>query len=114
MNGLVNLFLGVSKAADKPKPAINIEPITFAPGKDIGALNTAVGWVIDTLFVVAGATAIIYFIYSGILYITAAGNPDSAKKGQQGLMNASIGIVIVALSYYLVTTIAKFAVGGTS
>ena len=62
---------------------------------------------IDILLWVSGILAIIYLIYSGILYLTAAGNPDSAKKGQQGLVNAIIGIVIIVLAYVIARTIAN-------
>jgi hypothetical protein len=65
--------------------------------------------IIDSLLFVAGALAVIYIIYSGILYVTSAGNPDSAKKGQQGLINGAIGIVIIVLAYYMANAIAKYA-----
>ena len=55
---------------------------------------------------VAGVVAIIYLIYSGILYLTAAGNPDAAKKGQQGIVNAIIGIIIIVLAYVIASSVA--------
>lgn len=68
-----------------------------------------VGKVINVILSVAGALAIIYLIYSGILYITAAGNPDSAKKGQQGIINAVIGIVIIVAAYFIVGAVVNLA-----
>ena len=65
--------------------------------------------VVSTLLIVAGALAVIYLIYSGILYITAAGNPDSAKKGQQGIINAIIGIVIIVLAYVILSAVVNLA-----
>jgi threonine/homoserine/homoserine lactone efflux protein len=64
--------------------------------------------VIDLLLMVAGIIAVIYLIYSGFLYITAAGNADNAKKGQQGIINAIIGIVIIALAWVIANTVAGF------
>lgn len=64
---------------------------------------------IDIILIIAGALAVIYLIYSGILYITAAGNPDSAKKGQQGIINAVIGIVIIIAAYFLVRVAVNLA-----
>lgn len=63
--------------------------------------------VVQGLSIIAGGVAIIYLIYSGILYLTAAGNPDAAKKGQQGVVNAIIGIIIIVLAY----TIINLAIG---
>jgi hypothetical protein len=45
------------------------------------------------------------------LYVTAAGNPDQAKKGQQGLINAVIGIIVIVLAYVILTAIANTANG---
>ncbi len=67
-----------------------------------GDVNTIVTNVINLVVLVAGALAVIYLIYSGILYITAAGNPDQAKKGQQGVINAIIGIVIIVAAYFII------------
>ena len=71
-------------------------------------LPTVVSTIINIVLFVAGALAIIYMIYSGILYITAAGNPDNAKKGSQGVMNGAIGIAICVLAYYLVSSVAVY------
>ena len=73
-----------------------------------GLVTTVVTWITY----IAGAAAFIYLVYSGILYISAAGNPDQAKKGQQGIINAVIGIIVVVLAYTIIT-IAKNAATGT-
>ena len=65
-------------------------------------VTRVIGWVM----VVAGILAFFYLVYSGILYVTAAGNPEQAKKGQQGLINAVIGIVVIMLSYVILSAIA--------
>lgn len=66
--------------------------------------------VVDIMLFVAGALSIIYLIYSGILYITSAGNPDSAKKGQQGVLNAVIGLVIIVLAFFIARAVVSFTV----
>ena len=82
-----------------------------------GDVNTLVTSVINLIVLIAGALAVIYLIYSGILYITAAGNPDQAKKGQQGVINAIIGIVIIVATYFIIRVAVDLggqAIGGTS
>jgi len=74
-------------------------------------LSTLVMRIINWISVIAAVLAIIYLIYSGIIYITAAGNPDAAKKGQQGVINAIIGIVIIVLAYVIATAVAGAAIG---
>ena len=70
-------------------------------------VTTVIGWVIF----IAGILAFFYLVYSGILYVTAAGNPEQAKKGQQGLINAVIGIIVIVLAYVILTAIAGTANG---
>jgi TRAP-type C4-dicarboxylate transport system permease small subunit len=72
-------------------------------------LPTLIGNIVNLILFIAGVLAIIYLIYSGILYITAAGNPDAAKKGQQGLMNAAIGIVIIVLAFFIARAVVNYA-----
>lgn len=71
-------------------------------GSGAVSISTILTRVVNFILLIAGGLAVIYLIYSGILYITAAGNPDAAKKGQQGVINAIIGIVIIMLAFFLV------------
>lgn len=67
--------------------------------------------VIEIMLFIAGIMAVIYLVYSGILYITAAGNPDAAKKGQQGILNAAIGIAVIVLSYFIAKGVSDYIQG---
>jgi len=66
---------------------------------DQWTIGTLVGAAITWVSLAAGVIAFFYLVYSGFMYLTAGGNADSAKKGQQGILNAIIGLVIIALSY---------------
>lgn len=68
-----------------------------------GLVNTVATWI----FAIAGVVAFFYLIYSGFLYLTAAGNPDAAKKGQQGIINAIIGLVIIFLAFAIVRAVTS-------
>ena len=68
----------------------------------IGVLITGAS---NIIAVVAGALAFIFLVYSGILYLTAGGNPDAAKKGQQGILNAVIGIVIIIAAWAIINAV---------
>lgn len=65
--------------------------------------NLGTGNVLDRLInwvgIIAGIVAFFYLVYGGFIYITAAGNPESAKKGGQAIVNAIIGLVVIALAY---------------
>jgi hypothetical protein len=56
----------------------------------------------NMIAMISGMLAFLYLIYSGILYLTASGEPDNAKKGLQGVINAAIGIVIVVAAWAII------------
>jgi len=68
-------------------------------------VNDLVDKIAAIIGIIAGALAFIYLLYSGILYVTANGNPDQAKKAQTGIINAIIGIVIIVAAYFIFTAI---------
>jgi len=73
-----------------------------------GDWTTILSSVTNLIFIIAGVIAFLYLIYSGFIYLTAGGNPDAAKKGQQGLLNAILGLVIIFLAFGIVRFIVSF------
>jgi type IV secretory pathway VirB2 component (pilin) len=63
--------------------------------------------VISILLLVAGGIAIVFVIIGGYQYMTSAGNEETAEKGKKNVINAIIGIVIILLSYEIITVIAN-------
>lgn len=81
-----------------------IEPIQGTT--DVGALlNTVIQW----LFGITGAIAVIYLIYGGIVYIT--GGAKGADTGKTLIINAITGIAIIALSYAIVKMVTSILGG---
>lgn len=76
-------------------------------------LSDIVTKVVSVLGYIAGTLALIYLIWSGIMYITANGNPEQAKKAQTGIINSIIGIIVIVLAYGIFTAIVSFS-GGTA
>lgn len=54
---------------------------------------------------VAGVIVFMFFIYGGFLYLTSAGNTEQAKKGGQTIVNSILGLMILLLSYGVVTSL---------
>jgi hypothetical protein len=93
---------------------------------DVGNLNVAFwggsgDWrelvvrIITWILILAAVIAFFYLIYAGFTYLTAGGNPDAAKKGQQGIINAVIGIIIIFLAFAIIRAVVSFTgtEGGT-
>ena len=51
--------------------------------------------------------AVVFVIIGGYMYVTSAGNEETAEKGRKTIINAIIGLVIVILSYSIVTVISN-------
>lgn len=56
---------------------------------------------------IAGIIAFLFLVYGGFMYLTAAGNAEQSKKGGQAIINAIIGLIIIALAYGITTYIVK-------
>lgn len=65
----------------------------------ITILGNAVTWIMG----IAGAIAVIYLIYGGIIYIT--GGEKGAEGGKKIIVNAIIGLAIIALSAVIASTV---------
>ena len=89
---------------------------SYFPNSSAAGLNTITGlitFVIQTLLFFAGGVAVLFIIIGGFWYITSAGNEEQAEKGKNALINAIIGVVIIILSYVIVTVIANLVgIGG--
>ncbi|HEY4524636.1 MAG TPA: hypothetical protein VJK26_02060 [Patescibacteria group bacterium] len=72
-----------------------------------GTFEQIVLSVINWILVLAGALAVIYLVYGGILYITAGGDAEKATKGRTALVNAIIGIVIIILAFLIVVWVNR-------
>ncbi len=66
-----------------------------------------INWALALSFI----AAVLVLIYGGFLYITSAGNQDSATKGKNAIVNALIGIVVIVLSYMIVQIVYRFVSG---
>ncbi len=78
------------------------------------SLNGLIDTIISIMLLIAGALAVIYLIYAGILYITAGGEPTKAEKARTGIVNSIIGIIIIVLAFVIEKTIIRlfFVDGG--
>jgi uncharacterized BrkB/YihY/UPF0761 family membrane protein len=69
--------------------------------------------IISAMLFIAGMLAVVFVIIGGYQYMTSAGNEEQAEKGKQNVINAVIGIVIIILSYVIITVIANLVSGSS-
>lgn len=87
---------------------VGILDVSTAPLSIFNLVTLIVTW----LLYFAGVLAFIFLVVSGIMYITAGGNPEQSKKAQQGLINAIIGIIIITLAFAILRAVGNFATTG--
>ena len=63
--------------------------------------------VIQIMLGFAGIIAIFFVIIGGYRYIFDSGNSEQAEKGKKTVVNALIGLVIIFLSFAIVTVVSK-------
>jgi len=67
-----------------------------APIKD---LPTTIGSIIRVILTLLGVILLVYFVYGGVLWMTAGGDIEQVKKAKAILEQAIIGVAIVLASY---------------
>ncbi len=87
-----------------------LKGIFFKPfeGNLLNVLSQIFTWVIA----IAGIIAFVFLIIGGFEYLTAGGDPDKAGKGRTTITNAIIGLIIVAISFLLISFLATNIGGG--
>jgi hypothetical protein len=105
----VSQFIGAAsvKAADVIQPLSSNVTDVSGGGSLTDQISKYAQTAVNVILLVAGVVAILYLLWSGIQYITSAGNPEKAKAARAGIINAVIGIIIIVAAYYII----RFAVG---
>ena len=61
-----------------------------------------IGTVIKAVLGIVGSLALAMFIYSGLIWMTAAGNQERVTKGKNILIWATIGLAVIFSAYAMV------------
>jgi len=72
-----------------------------------GTLGQNVTSIINFFLGLLGLIAVAFLIYAGILMVTAGGNDEQIGKAKKIITYAVIGIVIILLSYTIVTFVTS-------
>ena len=92
---------------------------TFASGGDFfregeqpkgtagGTLGGNISTIINYFLGLLGLVAVGFLIYAGVLMVTAGGSDEQVTKARKIIMYAVIGIVIILLSYTIITFVTS-------
>lgn len=62
---------------------------------------------IEILLRVAAIVAVVFIIYSGVLYAISQGSPDKTGQAKNGLINAVIGLALAVSAAAIISFIAR-------
>lgn len=103
---LLHLLVGTAHAQTVAPSTFNINSFSnlFAIPTN-GTLSSVIQFAINVIIFVAGFLAFIYLVISGFQYITAGGDAEKATKARTGILNAIIGIIVIALAYIIIRSV---------
>lgn len=62
---------------------------------------------VNAALVLAGVTALVIIIYSGIKFITSRGDTQAVADARKSLTFAIIGLVVIFLSFFIIALLSK-------
>jgi len=79
-----------------------------------GAISDIVMQLASWLLLLLGSIALIGFVISGILYLTASGDEERMEKAKKGMIYSIIGVIVGLLGYVIVQAVDTWFRGGSS
>jgi hypothetical protein len=89
-------------------PIFSLVALAVGLENPLGSINTPTNLIGKVIFAVLGLTgviALVMFIWGGLQWMTAAGNPEKVTKGRDTLMWAVLGLVIIFSSYAILSAV---------
>lgn len=68
--------------------------------------------ILDVALFIVGSISVLFLIIGGFRYVTAHGNEEQAESAKKTITSAIIGLVVVVLSFAIVTIIVNVLVTG--
>lgn len=72
------------------------------------------GRLISGLLSVIGTITLLMFVYAGVLWITAQGDPKKVQRGKDIMVWATLGLGVIAGAYVLVNALVKAFTTGSA
>lgn len=117
MNKMKNMFYAVAVAILAAPAVVSAQWTTRAPegARTLpqGSLFDIIQNIMKWLLAILGFIAIIGFVISGILYLTAAGDDDQQKRAKKQMLWSITGVIVALIGWVVVLAVQNL-LGGTS
>ena len=71
------------------------------------SLGAVISTIIPLILFIAGVVLLFYIIIGGYKFLSSRGDPKSIEAGKTILVNATIGFIIIFISYWVVKLIGQ-------
>jgi len=102
---LLNIIFAILQKASAATPIGDKPTFPQTPATGLPQPTPGENWVVELitktinwLLYLAGALAVLAIVYSGIMYITSAGNEEQTAKAKKNLIWAIIAVIIISLA----------------
>src|SRR3989344_4475710 len=85
--------------------ALVLPMAAMAANPTVGGLACSIKTLIELLF---GVIAVIYFLWYGIMFLIARGDPGKTQEARLGVLYGVVGVVVGGLALVVVAMIADF------
>lgn len=85
--------------------------ITFDPPTSMNTTQDLVASITNWLLGVTTGIVILFLIYGGLKYMTSRGNQEGIERGKKIITYSVIGLVVILISYSIVTALNKIIFG---
>jgi len=75
------------------------------PAVSINSLDQLITAIKGPIWVVFGLIALVAFVIAGVLFLTAAGDPEKVAKARTAFLWGIVGIIVGILAFSIVTII---------
>lgn len=86
--------------------ADSLNPMGFGIGT--AGVNEFIGRIINGLTFIMGSLLLLFYVYAGILWMTAAGNTERTGKAKKIVVWSTMGVVVMLASYMIIKIVFGF------
>lgn len=106
-SSIISIFTPVKALAASPTPTGGIIRIS-APEKGFGTISSFISNALVLVFAVAAFIVLIMLIIGAFEWITSGGDKENVAKARNRIINALIGLVILAIAFAMTRLLAAF------
>ncbi|GEM_PF-680212 len=108
------IFLAVGPYLSQGVKAITIDDVGATIGLGAADLKQTIINIIKWALGLLGLVAVIYIMYGGFVWMTAAGNIDKVRKAKRIIIQGVIGLIIILLAWAIVSFVIQTAINATN